>query len=50
MNILTILALVMVIPILLVPVVLVWYINFGGMLETIKEAKAVKLGKRITVR
>ena len=35
-----ILALVLVIPIVLVPVVFVWYLNIGGAYAAIKEARA----------
>ncbi len=35
-----ILALVLAIPILLIPVALVWYINIGGIYVAIKEARA----------
>ena len=35
----TILALVLAIPIILIPVALVWYINVGGIYLAIKEAR-----------
>ena len=35
-----VLALVLVIPIVLVPVVFVWYLNIGGVYTAIKEARA----------
>ena len=38
----TILLLVFTIPLMLVPVALVWYINIGGIVVAIKEARAKK--------
>ncbi len=38
----TILALVLTIPLILIPVALVWYINIGGIYAAIKEAQARK--------
>ena len=43
-----IVALVIAVPVLLIPVVLVWYINFGGIYVAIKEARARKAAKRET--
>ncbi len=37
-----ILALVFAIPLMLIPVALVWYINIGGIYAAIKEARARK--------
>jgi len=39
MNALTILALVLAIPVLLIPVAFVWYINIGGIATAIREAR-----------
>lgn len=48
-----IIALVVAIPIILFPVALVWYINIGGILAAIKEARARRVArekeKRATV-
>ena len=38
----TIIALVVAIPLMLVPVALVWYINIGGIYAATKEARARK--------
>ena len=46
MNALTIFALVLVIPVLLIPVALVWYINIGGIAATIKEARAKRVSRK----
>lgn len=43
MTALTILALVLAIPVLVIPVALVWYINVGGIYAAIKEAKDKRL-------
>lgn len=50
-----ILALVLVIPVILIPVLLVWYINAGGIALALKEARAKRVArkleaKRISVR
>ena len=48
-----IIALVVAIPIILFPVVLVWYINAGGIFAAIKEARAKRAirekGKRAVI-
>lgn len=38
----TILALVLVIPVLMIPVALVWYVNFGGLYSAMKETREKK--------
>ena len=38
----TILAIAIMVPVLLIPVALVWYINIGGMYIAVKEARARK--------
>ncbi len=48
MNALTILALVLVIPIILAPAVLVWYMNLGGIVLAIKEAREQRLARKAT--
>jgi len=40
MNITIIVALVIAIPVILFPVALVWYLNFGGIFHAVKEARA----------
>jgi len=42
MTITTILALVVAIPVMLIPAAFVWYLNIGGIYTAIKEAKAEK--------
>jgi len=48
-----ILALVIVIPIILIPVVFVWYLNLGGIYAAIKEARERRAvrekGKKVVV-
>ncbi len=48
-----ILALVLAIPVILIPVALVWYLNVGGIYATIKEARARRAvrekGKKVVV-
>ncbi len=39
MTALTILALVLAIPVMLIPVALVWYINIGGITVALREAR-----------
>ena len=48
MNIATIVALVVAIPIVLLPVALVWYINIGGMVAAVRDAKARKAVAKTT--
>lgn len=40
-----ILALVLIIPVVLIPVALVWYINFSGIRLALKESRARKANK-----
>jgi hypothetical protein len=42
----TILALVLIIPVLLIPVALVWYIHIGGFSTAMKEARARRTASR----
>jgi len=39
MTVATIIALVLAVPVILFPAVFVWYINIGGMLAAVKEAR-----------
>ena len=48
MNITAIVALAVAIPVVLFPVALVWYINIGGMVAALREAKARKAVARTT--
>ena len=41
-----IVALVIAIPILLIPVVLIWYLNIGGMVAAVREARRAKAAHR----
>ena len=45
-----ILALVLVIPIVLIPVVFVWYLNIGGVYAAIKEARARRVTQEKGIR
>ena len=45
MNALTILALVLAIPVILIPVVFVWYINVGGVFAAVREAREKRANK-----
>ncbi|MBN1176823.1 MAG: hypothetical protein JXA51_03995 [Dehalococcoidales bacterium] len=49
MNIELIVALVVAIPVVLFPVAFVWYVNIGGIVHTVREAKAAK-AKEATAR
>jgi len=42
MNIEIIVALVIAIPVVLFPVVLVWYLNIGGVVRMVREARAAR--------
>ncbi|MFH1003614.1 MAG: hypothetical protein V1780_05660 [Chloroflexota bacterium] len=42
-----IVALLIAIPIILLPVVFVWYLNIGGLYIAIKEARAKQLAKTV---
>ena len=48
MNIATSVALAVAIPIILFPAALVWYINIGGMVAALREAKARKAAAKTT--
>ena len=41
-----IVALVVAIPVLLIPVVLIWYLNIGGMVAAVREARRAKAAHR----
>ena len=41
-----IVALAVAVPVILLPLVLVWYFNFGGMLSAIKEARAARAANK----
>ncbi len=45
----TIIALVVAIPIMLLPAVLVWYINIGGIILALKEAKEKRVAEKKAV-
>ena len=45
----TILALAIMVPVILLPVALVWYINIGGMVQAVKEARARKVAQAETI-
>ena len=45
-----VLALVMAIPVVLIPVVLIWYINAGGIAEVVKEARAKRVAHRLAAK
>lgn len=47
----TIIALVLAVPVMLIPAALVWYINIGGVMLALKEAKAKQVaGEKATVK
>ena len=41
----TIVALVVMVPVIMLPVALVWYINLGGILAAVREARARRVAK-----
>ena len=45
-----IVALVIAIPVILFPVAFVWYLNFGGMLQVVREARARKTAEKVTTK
>ena len=45
MNVLTIVSQVLAVPIVFIPVALVWYINAGGIMATLKDAREKKTHK-----
>ncbi len=51
MTAVTIVALALAIPIMLIPVALVWYINIGGIMLAVKEAREKRVAKqKVTVK
>ena len=40
-------ALVLAIPVILFPVAFVWYLNIGGIVHTVREARAAKAKKAV---
>ena len=48
MEITMIVALVLAIPVVLFPVAFVWYLNVGGVVNAVREAKAKKAAAKIT--
>ena len=49
MNAATIVALVVAIPVILFPAAFVWYLNLGGIVTAIREARARKVTSKIAV-
>jgi len=47
MNALMIVALVLAIPIVVIPVAFIWYLNVGGMVAAAKEARAKKAAREL---
>ena len=47
MNAATIVALVVAIPVILFPAALVWYLNLGGIVKAVREARAKKVTAKI---
>jgi len=43
-----VIALVVAIPIILFPAAFVWYLNIGGIVQAVKEAKKVKVATKVT--
>jgi hypothetical protein len=50
MNAALIVALVVAIPVILFPAAFVWYMNIGGIIQTIREARARKAAAAKTTR
>ena len=47
----TIVALILIVPIMLLPVALVWYINIGGIMHALADAKEKQVaGEKATVK
>ena len=44
-----IVALVVAIPVILFPAAFVWYLNIGGIVEAVREARAIRQRKSVTV-
>ena len=47
MSALTILALVLAIPVILIPIAFVWYINAGGIALAVRQAREKKVAKKV---
>ena len=45
-----IVALVIAVPVILLPVALVWYINIGGIYAAIKEARERRVARKMAVK
>jgi len=45
-----IVALVVAIPIILFPAAYIWYLNVGGIVQAVREAKAARVKKAATVK
>lgn len=45
-----IVALVIAIPVILFPAAFVWYLNLGGIVQAVREAKAARAKKAATVK
>jgi hypothetical protein len=45
MNTAMIVALVVAVPVILFPAAFVWYLNIGGIVQAVREAKAARAGK-----
>lgn len=45
-----IVALVIAIPVILLPAAFVWYLNIGGVFQTVKEARARKVTEKTTTK
>jgi hypothetical protein len=45
-----IVALVIAVPVILFPAAFIWYLNIGGVVHAVREAKAVKEKKAATVK
>lgn len=43
-------ALVIAVPIVLIPVAFVWYLNIGGIVQAVREAKALKAKRTATIK
>ncbi len=45
-----VIALVIAIPVILFPAAFVWYLNLGGVFQSVKEARARKAAQKVTTR
>lgn len=43
-------ALAIAIPVVIFPVAFVWYLNLGGILQAVKEARAHRVAEKVTTR